>query len=1007
MVGTSQSSGKPGDLICLCIGGRLFVTRRATLYRLPDSRLYLIATQGSSNQESNINYTNQLNISDDFVKSMNDNNSEMASKYLSQSQTSGRLIGNGPNDGALIGGASILPDNIASMVAGNMNLQSASSICRNRGSGFTNPIVNPSHGIDLYQSSSNNPVSLLSPKSTNQFTQLSNAPIMKTPPIVYFYDRDPEIFRFVLDYYRTGELHLPSSICGPFVRKELIFWGIDEALIGPCCMPAYMRYDEEKRTKNTLFRDCFEDIDSMQNLVKFSRGWKKWRYRMWLFMDHPSSSLAAKIWASVLLVLMIASVMCYCLSTHDVFRTKSTIMLSTELEQNSNSNNNIYNNNNNEENNLMTKQFHTDQKTSYQTFLSTTTNTLNTITSKDKQFNTTFNNPISICYDSLWHPNPKIQKDCSTEPSEGLVTFDISLNCLFTIEFLLKVLLAPDKPKFLTSIVSVFDMVILSSYWVYMSLFYYYYYYPKTTMTNNVELKIELSGYLWLLNILSMTQALRILRIFKISKISRGLRVLILTVKKSIPELVLLGFLLMNGMFLFSSMMYIAEYRVNDTFPDIPQSFWWSIITLTAVGYGDMHPKGGAGYFVGSLTAISGCIVTGLAIPIVGNNFNTYYKYMKNQLMEDKYLKTLRKDMEATGGVSGTKSGLGVAAEKGGLPLPGRKPRNINRRIIRGSKISKNDTMKSSLVNMMEICTRSIKRLLPTGLINKNNCKPIGVPKTQTTDSMQLLTENQKLPNVFTRKATIHELNERKNSYKNQNNMSSNNLMSCKKKLSNDKLDIEHRPSLMYPLATDQFLNSLLPSQLSLIPTPQIWVDGEEFDDQLSAASHVFDNNNNSNSNNNNINTIKSSQSICSTPGIETTETIQNHPDHHYIYSRMSIVSEEILPNSIQISSDIPCCTVLNVSDVIQNDDNIMSSAEDGDDEQEDSSWEAKTMKSTSKIHMNCEINTIPRKSPSITMSTLKNNNNEDSNYSKKDNNNNNTDNKKLKKPIAKRMNYV
>ncbi|XP_018651877.1 putative voltage-gated potassium channel [Schistosoma mansoni] len=180
------------------------------------------------------------------------------------------------------------------MVAGNMNLQSASSICRNRGSGFTNPIVNPSHGIDLYQSSSNKSVPLLSPTSTNQFTQLSNSPIMTTPPIVYFYDRDPEIFRFVLDYYRTGELHLPSSICGPFVRKELIFWGIDEALIGPCCMPAYMRYDEEKRTKNTLFRDCFEDIDSMQNLVKFSRGWKKWRYRMWLFMDHPSSSLAAK-----------------------------------------------------------------------------------------------------------------------------------------------------------------------------------------------------------------------------------------------------------------------------------------------------------------------------------------------------------------------------------------------------------------------------------------------------------------------------------------------------------------------------------------------------------------------------------------------------------------------------------------------------------------------------------------------------------------------------------------
>ncbi|KAK4470484.1 hypothetical protein MN116_006034 [Schistosoma mekongi] len=987
MVGTSQSSGKPGDLICLCIGGRLFVTRRATLYRLPDSRLYLIATQGSSNQESNVNYTNQINIGDDFIKPISDT-SETNSKCFSQSQTSGRLMGNGPNEGALIGGASILPDNIASMVAGNMNLQSASSICRNRGSGFANPLSNPSHRMDLYQSS-NKPVSLLSP--TNQFAQLPTTPIMTTPPIVYFYDRDPEIFRFVLDYYRTGELHLPSSICGPFVRKELIFWGIDEALIGPCCMPAYMRYDEEKRTKNTLFRDCFEDIDSMQNLVKFSRGWKKWRYRMWLFMDHPSSSLAAKIWASVLLVLMIASVMCYCLSTHEVFRTQSTIMSTHNILQSPTVEPNG-NNYNSKDNNYVTQPMYTNRQL-YQTFL-TTTVTPNTMTEKYSKSNTTLSNPISICYDSLWHPNPKIQKDCSTEPSEGLVTFDISLNCLFTIEFLLKVLLAPDKPKFLSSIVSVFDMVILSSYWVYMSLFYYYYYYPKTSMTNNVELKIELSGYLWLLNILSMTQALRILRIFKISKISRGLRVLILTVKKSIPELVLLGFLLMNGMFLFSSMMYIAEYRVNDTFPDIPQSFWWSIITLTAVGYGDMHPKGGAGYFVGSLTAISGCIVTGLAIPIVGNNFNTYYKYMKNQLMEDKYLKTLRKDMEATGGITGTKSGLGVASDKGGLPLPGRKPRNINRRIIRGSKMTKNDNMKSSVINMMEIFTRSIKRLLPTRLVNKNNCKPVGVLKTQTTDSMQLLTENQKLPNVFTCKTTITELNERRNSHKNQNNMSTNHPMSCKKKLSGDKLDTEHRPSMMYPLATDQFLNSLLPSQLSLIPAPQIWVDGEELDDQLSAASHAIETN---------TNTLNSSPLLCSSPATDSNERIQNPSDHHhYIYSRMSIVSEEILPNSIHISSDIPCCTVLNVSDVIQNDnDDMMSSGEDGDDEQEDSNWEAKT------IRMNCNVNnnnsnTIRRKSTSLTSSAPKNKSTSNYNNNANDNNNN-----KVNKPIAKRMNYV
>ncbi|GAA38997.2 potassium voltage-gated channel subfamily C member 2, partial [Clonorchis sinensis] len=275
MAGSQQSMGKPADMICLCIGGRLFVTRRATLYRLPESRLYLIATQGSSCQTipgTGTPSPNPLNMSNPLSGFQSSNISERT----------------------VVAGATILPANVASLVTGNMNLKSASSLCRNRMSIV--PGVSPQPPPLLPMTDSNTSMNLSVPVTPQPSGQMPPGfyPIQQAPPVVYFYDRDPEIFRFVLDYYRTGELHLPSSICGPFVRKELIFWGIDESLIGPCCMPAYMRYDEEKRTKNTLFRDCFEDIDSMQNLVKFSRGWKKWRYRMWLFMDHPSSSLPAK-----------------------------------------------------------------------------------------------------------------------------------------------------------------------------------------------------------------------------------------------------------------------------------------------------------------------------------------------------------------------------------------------------------------------------------------------------------------------------------------------------------------------------------------------------------------------------------------------------------------------------------------------------------------------------------------------------------------------------------------
>lgn len=49
--------------------------------------------------------------------------------------------------------------------------------------------------------------------------------------------------------------------------------------------------------------------------------------------------------------------------------------------------------------------------------------------------------------------------------------------------------------------------------------------------------------------------------------------------------------------------------------------------------------------------AISGCMVTGMAIPIIAHNFNQYYKYMKNFLNESKYHKAkCRDDAELVGG---------------------------------------------------------------------------------------------------------------------------------------------------------------------------------------------------------------------------------------------------------------------------------------------------------------------------------------------------------------------
>ena len=106
-----------------------------------------------------------------------------------------------------------------------------------------------------------------------------------------------------------------------------------------------------------------------------------------------------------------------------------------------------------------------------------------------------------------------------------------------------------------------------------------------------------------------------LVRVFKLLRYSENFQVLVSTFISGASELRHLIIFAVIFMVFSSTVIHFVELEESKTtFTSIPKAFWWSIVTITTIGYGDMTPMSTGGKIIASFSALFGTLV--IALPL-------------------------------------------------------------------------------------------------------------------------------------------------------------------------------------------------------------------------------------------------------------------------------------------------------------------------------------------------------------------------------------------------------
>jgi len=325
----------------------------------------------------------------------------------------------------------------------------------------------------------------------------------------YFIDRDPHLFRYILNYYRCGKLHRSFEDCNASFEEELHFYGITPQEVHDCCFDDDYEQENHEDVKSSATVSTYPDTE--QRVTRSSIG--RARNWMWVLLEGEADS-GFRAFAGMVIIYIVGLFIILSIFT-TVFETV---------------------------------------------------------------------------------PCESEEKLCK-ERVRVLDLLDIICVGVFSVEFSLRLLVCPNVVEFAKNPMNIIDLLSILPFYLTILL--------QSVVGSNLEAFVVL-------------RVLRIFRVFKLTRHSKRLQRFGAAMASCVTDLTSLMFVLVIAVVLFSSMIYFIERKaVEGKFTSIPDSMWYTIVTMITLGYGDMVPSTFLGQVVGAVCCVAGVILIALPIPII------------------------------------------------------------------------------------------------------------------------------------------------------------------------------------------------------------------------------------------------------------------------------------------------------------------------------------------------------------------------------------------------------